>query len=174
MSHRALLTGLCLLAGCGSGGGGTTDAGSDAGVSMPSMLSATGSLTGMISAPKPTAGYESVANTSFFNLKKTAGTGLPFKVDINLGFNGAPMAQAYTSSSAGFTCNATITSGTTAADTWVALYNTPAGGNTGTCTLTLTSAATSAAGYDVAGNVTITAMANGGGASGMVTVMGTF
>lgn len=174
MSLRAWVTGLCLLAGCGSRGGGPPDAGSDAGIPMPSMLSATGGLTGMISAPKPTAGHESTANTSFFNLKKTAGTGLAFKVDINIGFNGAPMQQTYTNASGGFTCNATITSGTTADDTWVALYDTPAGMNTGTCSLTLTSAATSPAGYDVAGNVTITATANGGGASGTVTVMGTF
>ncbi len=175
MRHRAIVTGLCLLAGCGTGGGNApTDAGVDSGTPMPTMLTATGQLTGMIAAPKPSAGYDATTDTSSFNLKKTAGAGLAFKVDINIGFNAAPAPGTYTSSSPGFTCNATVTSGAMTDNTWIALFNSQAGGNTGTCSLTLTSATTSAAGYDVAGNLTITGTAQGGSASGMVTVMGTF
>jgi len=174
MSHRALVTGLCLLAGCGSGPGNSMDAGTDSGVPMPTMLTATGALTGMITAPKPTAGTDAVTNTSFFNLRKTSGTGLAFKIDVTIDFGGAPTAQTYDSSSAGFRCNATVTDGMTAANTWIALFNSMAGGDTGTCSLTLTSATMSASGYDVAGTLSITGTASGGGAGGMVTVMGTF
>ncbi|MBL8955186.1 MAG: hypothetical protein JNK82_30695 [Myxococcaceae bacterium] len=152
------------------------DAGVDAGVMLPTRLTATGSLSGMISAPKPQAGHDAITNTSSFNLKSmNMGLGqLVFKVDINIGYDGLPMSATYSSTSAGFTCNAVITSGTAADDTWVALFNSPAGANKGTCSLTLTRAMSTTSGYDVSGTVTITGAAEGGAAGGMVTVTGTF
>jgi hypothetical protein len=141
---------------------------------MPSMVTASGSLTGMISAPKPTVGYDPTMDQSNFYLKKTSGTGLPFKVDLSIGFNGAPAAMTYTSASPGFTCNVTVTSGTAAADTWTALFNSTAGANKGSCSLTLSSAMTGAAGYDVAGTFSITADTSGGASTGMVMLSGSF
>jgi hypothetical protein len=68
----------------------------------------------------------------------------------------------------------TVTSGTAAADTWVALFNSTAGANKGTCSLTLTSATAGATGYEVAGSLSITADNSGGASTGMVMLTGSF
>lgn len=173
-THLAIALWLCLpvTAGC-SAMMTTVDAGVDSGVPMPSMLTASGMLTGTVSAQKPIAGYDAQGNTGSF-LLSTMTAMQPFKVDINVEFTGAPAALTYTSASPGFTCNTTITSGTAAADTWVALFNSTAGANKGTCSLTFSSVMMSGAGYQVAGTLDITAQAQGGASSGMVTLTGTF
>lgn len=164
---------LSLAAACGSPMSNGMDAGIDSGTPMPSMLMATGALTGTISAPKPTVGYDATSSDGTFLLKKTS-EGLPFKADIVIGFRQAPGAMTYTTMSPGFSCNVTVTLGSTPADTWVARHNTVGGGNRGTCSLTFSSAAMGAGGYDVAGTVSVTAEASGGASSGTVMLMGTF
>lgn len=141
----------------------------DSGTSMPTMLSATGALVGSISAPKPIIGYDTASS---FVLKKTTGT-LAFTVDINIGFAGMPMNGSFAAGTDGFTCDATIASGTTSADTWVTKQNlggTPAG----SCELTLAGVTLGSSGYTATGNLKVTAQAMGGASSGTVTVMGTF
>lgn len=173
MKRALFFFGLSLLAACGSPVSPGADAGVDAGVPMPSMFTAAGSLTGTITAPKPTVGYDAAGDEGSFLLKKSV-AGLPFKADVTIEFTGAPAAMTYTSTSPGFSCNVLVTSGTAAADTWVALYNSPAGANKGSCSLTFTSATTSASGYTVAGTLSITADNSGGAATGMVTLTGSF
>ena len=163
---------LSLAAACGSPPSNGMDAGVDAGAPMPSMLAASGALTGTISAPKPTVGFDATSSDGTFLLKKTAAG--DFKADIVIGFRQAPAATTYTTTTAGFSCNVTVTSGTAAADTWVARHNTVGGGNRGSCSLTFNSAAMGAAGYDVTGTLSVTAEASGGASSGMVMLMGTF
>jgi hypothetical protein len=165
-----------IMTGCSSGQMmPAMDAGSDSGTPMPSTLSASGALSGMISAPKPLVGYDATGNAGSFTLNKTSGAGLPFKAEITLGFTGMPSASTtYTSSSPGFTCNVRVTSGAAAADTWVALYNQPPQANKGACSLTLSSAAVGAAGYDVTGTLTLTADNSGGASTGMVNLSGSF
>ena len=173
MKRLLIAWGLSLAVGCGSPSGNSTDGGSDAGAPMPSMLTASGALTGTISAPKPTVGYDASANDASFFLKKTV-SGLPFKADIAISFAAAPSATTFDSASPNFRCDVTVTSGTAAADTWVARFNSPAGANKGTCSLTFTSAAMGTGGYDVAGTVSITADNQGGASTGMVMLSGTF
>src|SRR5437870_673387 len=110
------------------------DAGTDSGVPMPSMITASGVLTGTLSAPKPTVGYDAVGNAGNFLLKNTA-SGLPFKADIAVDYGGMPSMVTYTSASMGFRCNVTVTSGTAAADTWAARANSLAGSDKGSCSL---------------------------------------
>ena len=174
MNRRAVVLSLSLLAGCGSPAGNGMDAGVDSGTPLPSMLTTSGALTGMISAAKPTVGYDAQMDQSSFSLTRSVRVGLAFGADVNIGFTGAPAAMTYTSTSPGFTCNVTVTSGATTADTWTALFNSTAGANRGTCSLTLSSAMTSATGYDVAGTLSITADNASGAATGMVTLTGTF
>ena len=163
---------LSLLAACGSPMSNGMDAGIDAGQPMPSMLTASGALTGTISAPKPTVGFDAAAGDGTFLMQKTADG--PFKADLVIGFRQAPAAMTYSSSSMGFSCNVTVTSGTAAANTWVTRFNTVGGADRGSCSLTFTSATMGANGYDVSGTLSVTAEASGGASSGMVTLMGTF
>lgn len=173
MNRLLLLWGLSLAAACGSPGGNSTDAGFDAGAPMPSMLTASGALTGTISAPKPTVGYDATATEGSFFLRKTT-AGLPFKADINISFGAAPSPATFNSSSPGFKCDVTVTSGTAAMDTWVARHNSVAGANRGSCSITFTSATMGAGGYDVSGTLAITADNSGGAATGMVMLSGSF
>jgi hypothetical protein len=173
MRRTLLHTLFPLLAACSAPPMELMDAGVDSGTPMPSMITATGQLTGTISAPKPTVGYDATSLAGDFVLKKTAGT-LPFKLDIAIDFNGMPAASTYMSGSAGFKCDATVTSGTTAADTWVALFNSTVGADKGSCSLTFSSVTMGGSGYSVAGSFSITAAAMGGASSGTVTLMGTF
>jgi hypothetical protein len=149
------------------------DAGVDAGTPMPTMVTATGALTGTISAPKPTVGYDATSTAGNFFLMKSS-SGLPFKVSLSIDFNGVPSTTTYASGSGGFKCNATVTSGTAAADTWLALFNSTMGANTGMCSLTFSNVTMGGSGYSVSGTFNITATAMGGASSGMVTLMGTF
>jgi hypothetical protein len=153
----------------------TQDSGtpSDSGTPMPSMVMASGSLTGTISAPVPIVGYDG-AQSSSFTLTKTSGSGLKFTIDLSIAFDGMPMMMSYTSTSAGFGCTATIADGTTPADTWVALFNQPMQMNKGTCTLTFSKVTMGGSGYSTNGNFLITAENSGGAATGTVSIMGTF
>ena len=87
---------------------------------------------------------------------------------------GMPSVTTYTSASAGFKCNATVTSGTAANDTWVARFASSAGANKGTCSLTFSNVTMGGAGYAVEGTLSITADTEGGASSGMVMLSGTF
>lgn len=173
MKRLQFVWALSLAAACGSPVSNGVDAGVDAGAPMPSMLTASGALTGTISAPKPTVGFDATASDGTFLLKKTA-DGAAFKADVVIGFQQAPAATTYTTTTTGFSCNVTVTSGTAAADTWVARHNTVGGGNRGSCSLTFNSAMMSAGGYDVTGTLSVTAEASGGASSGTVMLMGTF
>jgi hypothetical protein len=136
---------------------------------MPTMLTASGTLTGTLSAPAPTVGYDATNDVSTFHLEQT-GSG-PFKVTIDMGFKGRPMAMTYMNSTTGFTCEVTVTSGTAATDTWNATTTAPVAGS---CSLTITGMPTvGSQGYIVHGSLSITAAADQGGASGNVMLAGT-
>lgn len=162
---------LCLFAGCGSAMSTEKDAGVDAGQLLPSTISASDQLTGNISAPKPTVGFDATGMTSTFSMRQT-GAGA-FKADVVFDFGGAPTVQTYTSASPGFKCNVVITSGTASADTWVALYGQGAQPNKGTCSLTFSSVEMSG-GYVVHGQFAVITDAQGGASAGNVNVAGTF
>jgi hypothetical protein len=162
---------LCLSSACGSQMT-PVDAGVDSGVALPTMLTASDMLSGTVAAPKPTVGYDAAGSTGSFSVRQTAAGA--FKADINVGFSGQPAVTTYTSTSGGFSCNALITSGTAAADTWTALFNQPPQMNRGSCSLTFSSVELGAGGYSVHGTLQITALSAGGASSGMVTVSGTF
>ena len=172
--NRCAMWGLFLLSACGSPMMGPPDSGNpmDSGVPMNTMLTTTLMLTGTIAAPEPTSGYDSNNDVGSFILRQQAMGA--FKVDINMGFTGRPTAMTYTSPGGGFSCNVTITSGTAAADTWVALFNQPPQMDKGTCSLTLTSATVGATGYVVDGSLSVTGRAQGGASAGMVQLSGTF
>jgi hypothetical protein len=177
MKRSAIAWCLCLLAGCGSPAtmmtldSGMPDSGQP---QMPSMVTASGQLTGTIAAPAALVGYEATMDDGHFVLTKTSGMGLKFTFDMNVDFGGMPGVKTYTSASPGFSCNVTVADGTTPANTWIALFNQPPQMNKGTCSLTFTSVSMSGSGYTTAGNFSITADNSGGASTGMVTVMGTF
>jgi hypothetical protein len=175
MTRAAMTWGLFLCIGCGSPMMMTVmDSGTpmDSGVPMNTMVTASGMLTGTISAAAPTVGYDSGGDVGSFTLRQQ-GMG-PFKVDINVGFGGRPMATTYSSASTGFTCNVTVRSGTAPNDTWTAIVNQPMQTNSGSCSLTLSSATLGSSGYVVAGSLSITANSAQGAASGTVQLSGTF
>jgi hypothetical protein len=148
----------------------TPDAGTpDSGTPMPTMLTASGSLTGTISAPAPTVGYDATGDVSSFYVTQMAAGA--FKAEVTIAFKGRPMAQTYSSSTTGFTCDVTVTSGTAATDTWVA----SATKAMSSCTLTIAGMPTvGSQGYVVHGALTITAQNNGGAATGAVMLAGSF
>jgi hypothetical protein len=149
----------------------TPDAGTpDSGTPMPTMLTASGSLTGTISAPAPVVGYDATGNVSSFYIAQMADG--PFKAEVTMGFMGRPTAMTYSNTTTGFTCDVTLTSGTAATDTWVASTTAPA---QGTCSLTVTGMPTvGSQGYIVHGSITLSTVSHGGAASGMVMLAGTF
>jgi hypothetical protein len=136
-------------------------------------LTANGALDGGITVPAPIVGYDATGSTSTFTLP--AQSSGPFLADINMTFGGAPMSMAYDKTSTGFTCDVTITSGTSSSDTWTALANKPAkGADKGTCSLSLASETVGSQGYIVHGTLAITAPNQGGAATGVVNLTGTF
>jgi len=181
MNRRTAGMTLCLLAGCGSGTTMmTVDSGvtPDAGPAAMATLTATGALTGMITTAAPVAGYEADTMLAAFSITDSA-TGTPFTVDINYGFGGTPMIQAYMAGSTNFACDVKIARGTasdagTTADTWVALYNETAGANAGTCSLSVSAVNTGPQGYILNGTLAVTAPNMGGASTGTVMLTGTF
>ena len=176
MDRRTIAWSLCLLAGCGSGGDNTPpDSGSppmDSGMPTPATFTLMGALDGGVTAPAPVVGFSGSSST--FNTSQGAAQGNP-GVDVAFSWNGSPAANTtYTSTSAGFGCDVTITSGSAASDTWVARYAVPMQSNTGMCSITVSSETLGSQGYEVHGNLSVTATAMGGASAGTVTLNGTF
>jgi hypothetical protein len=175
MKRRTMAWSLCLFAGCGSGGGNNPDSGSppmDSGTPTPATFTLMGALDGGVTTAAPVVGFSGSSST--FNAAQTATGGNP-GVDVAFAWNGSPMAMTtYTSSSAGFGCNVTITSPSATNDTWVARYAVPMQSNTGMCSLTVSSETLGSQGYEVHGNLSVTAQPGEGGSAGMVILNGTF
>jgi hypothetical protein len=136
-------------------------------------LTVNGALDGGVTVPAPIVGYDATGGTSTFTMPMQSSGA--FLADINLAFSGAPMSMAYDKTSAGFTCDVTITDGMSTMNTWVALANKPAkGADKGTCSLSLSSETVGSQGYQVHGTLAITAPNQGGAATGVVNLTGTF
>jgi hypothetical protein len=145
----------------------------DSGTPATATLTATGALDGGVTVPAPIVGYDATGGTSTFTMPMQSSG--PFLADINMAFGGAPMSMAYDKTSTGFTCDVTVTSGTSSGDTWTALINKPAkGADKGTCSLSLSSETVGPQGYVVHGTLAITAPFAQGQSTGTVNLTGTF